>query len=81
MATPSDLQRNQPTAHGSPYCSDPNCQSCKDLREVQEAIRTGTANDEQKVVQQANIRGDRRTLIADSAIPATMAAGSRKYNR
>jgi hypothetical protein len=24
---------------GSPYCSDPNCQSCKDLREVQEAIR------------------------------------------
>jgi hypothetical protein len=25
--------------HGSPYCSDPNCQSCNDLREVQEAIK------------------------------------------
>src|SRR5215471_9993191 len=24
---------------GSPYCSDPHCQSCKELREVQEAIR------------------------------------------
>ncbi len=39
MATPSDLQGKQPLMHGSPYCSDPNCQSCKDLREVQEAIR------------------------------------------
>ena len=36
MATPSDLQ---PDPHGSPYCSDPNCQSCKELWEVQEAIR------------------------------------------
>jgi hypothetical protein len=26
-------------SEGSPYCSDPNCQSCKELREVQEAIR------------------------------------------
>jgi hypothetical protein len=24
---------------GRPYCSDPNCESCKDLRAVQEAIR------------------------------------------
>jgi hypothetical protein len=31
-----ELERQK---HGSPYCSDPNCQSCKDLREVQEAIR------------------------------------------
>lgn len=23
----------------SPYCSDPNCKSCKELREMQEAIR------------------------------------------
>jgi hypothetical protein len=23
---------------GSPYCSDPDCQSCKELREAQEAI-------------------------------------------
>jgi hypothetical protein len=38
MATPSNFP-NQPTPHGSPYCSDPNCQSCKELREVQEAIR------------------------------------------
>lgn len=39
MATPSDLQSNQVPMHGSPYCSDPKCKSCKDLREVQEAIR------------------------------------------
>jgi hypothetical protein len=39
MATPSDLQPNQANVHGSPYCSDPNCQSCKELREMQEAIR------------------------------------------
>jgi hypothetical protein len=40
MATPSNSQSNPPgTRHGSPYCSDPNCQSCKELKEVQEAIR------------------------------------------
>ncbi len=41
MATPPDLQPKQSTAHGSPYCSDPNCKSCKELREVQERIRLG----------------------------------------
>jgi len=25
--------------HGLPYCSDPNCVTCEELREVQEAIR------------------------------------------
>lgn len=25
---------------GSPYCADPNCESCKDLREIQERIRS-----------------------------------------
>jgi hypothetical protein len=34
-ASPSSHEQQQ----GSPYCSDPNCPSCKDLREVQEAIR------------------------------------------
>src|SRR4051812_47464663 len=29
----------KPQQHASPYCSDPNCQSCKELREMQEAIR------------------------------------------
>jgi hypothetical protein len=24
----------------SPYCSDPNCQSCKELREMHEKLRT-----------------------------------------
>ncbi len=24
---------------GSPYCSDPNCQSCKDLREAQQDVK------------------------------------------
>jgi len=38
---------SQPTQHPnkarlaseSPYCADPNCESCKELREAQEAIR------------------------------------------
>ncbi len=25
---------------GSPYCADPNCESCKELREMQERIRS-----------------------------------------
>ncbi|HEY2412202.1 MAG TPA: MFS transporter [Pirellulaceae bacterium] len=45
----------------------------KKLGEVQAAVRSGTASDEQKKVQEANITGDRRTLRADSFIPATMA--------
>jgi hypothetical protein len=28
-----------PIPHSSPYCCDPNCESCKQLRETQEAIR------------------------------------------
>jgi hypothetical protein len=35
---------SQPISHTkpqpeAPYCSDPNCQSCKELRKVQDAIR------------------------------------------
>lgn len=29
----------QEQQHGSPYCFDPNCQSCKELREMQNAVR------------------------------------------
>ena len=43
------------------------------LGDVQAAVRQGTATPEQQTVQQANIAGDRRTLIADAFIPATMA--------
>lgn len=44
MAIPSNPVSDQrPELRGSPYCSDPNCQSCKQLREVQEAIRCGRA--------------------------------------
>jgi hypothetical protein len=46
----------------------------RELGEVQQAVRNNTATDDQKIVQQANIQGDRNTLKADSAIPATMAA-------
>lgn len=28
-----------PKLHGTPYCSDPNCQSCKELQDMQERIR------------------------------------------
>jgi hypothetical protein len=43
------------------------------LGDVQEAVRQGNATPEQQTVQQANIEGDRRTLVADAFIPATMA--------
>jgi len=33
----SQLQVNQ--SHFTPYCSDPECESCSQLRETQEAIR------------------------------------------
>jgi MFS family permease len=51
----------------------------KKLGEVQAAIRENAANSENvissehKIVQEANITGDRRTLRADSFIPAIMA--------
>ena len=35
----------RPSTHqqdlGSPYCSDPNCPYCKELRETQELVRMG----------------------------------------
>jgi MFS family permease len=43
------------------------------LGEVQEAVRKGEATPEHKTVQQANIAGDRKTLMTDAVIPATMA--------
>jgi hypothetical protein len=43
------------------------------LGEVQEAVRQNQATPEHKTVQQANIVGDRKTLVADAVIPATMA--------
>jgi len=39
MSSQPISQAQQPQLHASPYCSDPNCQSCKDLRQVQDAIR------------------------------------------
>jgi hypothetical protein len=32
-------QQDQKPPHAIPYCTDPNCEYCKDLREMQEAIR------------------------------------------
>ncbi len=29
----------QPQSQASPYCSDPNCRRCKELREIHDAIR------------------------------------------
>jgi len=31
------------TPLGSPYCSDPNCESCKQLREAQEKVKAGSS--------------------------------------
>lgn len=39
ISSPSGEYKQERCA--SPYCSDPNCQSCKELREMQEAIRLG----------------------------------------
>lgn len=40
MATqPSPQQPPDNKTHLAPYCSDPNCESCKQLRQTQEAIR------------------------------------------
>jgi hypothetical protein len=33
---------------GSPYCSDPNCEYCKNLREVQERVKKASAESEKK---------------------------------
>ena len=42
METMTNTQSGDRTqAAGSPYCSDPDCSSCKELRETQEAIRCG----------------------------------------
>jgi MFS family permease len=45
----------------------------KKLGEVKDAFKENKADAKQTVVHEADIRGDRRTLVADSLIPATMA--------
>ena len=45
----------------------------KKLGEVKDAIKENKATENQTAVHDADIRGDRHTLQADSAIPATMA--------
>jgi hypothetical protein len=45
---------SQPVPHqqakpGSPYCSDPNCEYCKNLREMEERI--SKANEAEKKVE------------------------------
>ncbi len=45
----------------------------KKLGDVKEAIKVDKADAKQKSVHEADIVGDRRTLVADSFIPATMA--------
>ena len=34
---------HRPTESGSPYCSDPNCEYCKNLREIEERIKKSGA--------------------------------------
>lgn len=42
MASPAIPKPNhQPQPH-SPYCKDPNCESCKDLRQMHDLISSGT---------------------------------------
>lgn len=39
MATDPPLPQDKKPPHAIPYCSDPSCEYCKDLRAMQEAIR------------------------------------------
>ena len=46
---------NQPVPHhpdksGSPYCSDPNCEYCKNLREVEDRLSKSAAESGRKSV-------------------------------
>jgi len=45
----------------------------KKLGEVKDAVKDNKATPQQAAVHEADIRGDRHTLVADSFIPATMA--------
>ena len=45
----------------------------KKLGEAKDALKADKADEKQKSVHEADIRGDRRTLVADSLIPAAMA--------
>lgn len=38
---PTSQVHKQPAASGSPYCSDPNCEYCKELRLAQEQLQQG----------------------------------------
>lgn len=39
MATHPTSPQDKNPPHAVPYCSDPNCPDCEDLRAMQEAIR------------------------------------------
>jgi hypothetical protein len=46
---------SQPVPHqseepGSPYCSDPNCEYCKNLRQAQEQFTKASAESARKVL-------------------------------
>lgn len=36
---PTSQEQQKPRPPGMPYCADPDCEYCKDLRATQEAIR------------------------------------------
>jgi hypothetical protein len=41
MASQLNSRPSSPTKpQGSPYCADPECESCRELREMQERIRS-----------------------------------------
>jgi hypothetical protein len=40
MAQPANAQQDDSRrTNATPYCADPNCESCRELRAMQEAIR------------------------------------------
>ena len=43
MASPANPKPNQQTKPHPPYCADPNCESCADLRQAYELLRFGKA--------------------------------------
>ena len=62
-----------PTSSSFLFFADVNGLDGTKLANAKAAVAAGTADETQKAVQQADMQGDRRTLKADSFIPAIMA--------
>ena len=71
MATlPASQLDKQPQSHGSPFCSDPECPYCKELRREQELISAGQPLPAKKLIEVSDKTRDAKSklLLADLSI-------------